>query len=120
VWAHRVARTALLIAAALATLVALVIVFVAVCSSIRPPVRTVRGVLMDVRASSLVHAESVTLRDEDGRVWTFRVDPEVVTNPEEPQSASHLRQHMVLGEPMLVRYRETSGGPLALRILDAE
>jgi hypothetical protein len=82
--------------------------------------RSVRGILVDVQAVSIVFAESVTLRSDDGVIHEFRVDPEVATNREEPQSASHLRQHMVLGESVIVRYRETSGGPVAIRIVDAE
>ena len=80
---------------------------------------TVRGVLLEVRATSIVYADSLTLRDDAGRV-NFQVDPSVMTNREEPQTASHLRQHMALGEPMLVRYKETSTGLLALRVADAE
>ena len=86
--------------------------------ALRPRDPAVRGVLLDVRAASIVHAESVTLRDDDGRVWTFRVDPEVATNRQEPQSAAHLRQHLALGDAVRVRYRDTPDGPLAVRILD--
>jgi hypothetical protein len=96
-----------------------VLFFVLRAASSPPPPQTVRGVVLDVQASSLLHAERITLRADDGRVWTFRVDPEVATNGEEPQSASHLRQHMAFGEPLLVRFRETESGPLALRIFDA-
>ena len=31
---------------------------------------------------------------------------------------SHLRQHMMLGDPVIIRYRDTSDGPVAVRILD--
>jgi hypothetical protein len=65
-----------------------------------------------------VHAEHVVLRDEEGHLWNFQVSPEVATNPQEPQSASHLRQHMVLGEWMQVFYRPTAEGLLAVRIVD--
>ena len=85
------------------------------------PPREVRGVLIDLRASSLIYAESATLRDADGVEYTFRVDPQVSTNREEPQSAGHLRQHMALAEPMIVRFRTSAdGGLVAIRILDAE
>lgn len=103
-----------------ALVVALVISLTAsACSADRPTEQTVRGVLIDLRATSLVHAEHITFRADDGRTLTFRVDPEVATNGEEPQSASHLRQHMVLGESLVVRYRDTPEGPLAVRIVDA-
>lgn len=82
--------------------------------------RTVRGVLLSVQSSNPVQADQVTLRDDEGRVWTFQVSPEVAANPEEPQSAGHLRQHMALVEPVVVRYREGSDGLVALRILDGQ
>lgn len=81
---------------------------------------SVRGILVDVQGASIVFAESVTLRSDDGVIQEFRVDPEVARNREEPQSASHLRQHMVLGDPVIVRYRVTVEGPLAVRIADGE
>lgn len=84
----------------------------------RPQLRDVHGVLVDVQARSIIHAESVSLRDGQDRMWTFQVSPEVATNPVEPQSASHLRQHMFLGERMRVYYRETPEGLLAVRIVD--
>jgi hypothetical protein len=57
------------------------------------------GVLLEVQARSLIEAESVTLRDDRGQLFTFRVDPEVMTNRDAPQTASHLRQHMALADP---------------------
>lgn len=85
-----------------------------------PRDRSVRGVLLAVQSTSPVQADQVTLRDDEGRVWTFRVSPEVAANPEEPQSAGHLREHMALVEPVLVRYREEAGGFVAVRILDGQ
>lgn len=82
--------------------------------------RSVRGILVDVQGASIVFAERVTLRGDDGEIQTFLVDPEVATNPDQPQSASHLRQHMVLGDPVIIRYRFTDDGPVAVRIVDAD
>lgn len=102
-------------------LVALAVGAVALAVQTRPwdPIREVRGVLIEVRASEISRAEAVTLRDDEGRTWIFRVAEEVATNREEPQSASHLRQHMAFAEPMRVRYRVAGGELIALRILDA-
>jgi hypothetical protein len=83
-------------------------------------VHMVQGVLTGVQARSLVEAETITLRDEHGHTFVFQVDPEVMTNQESPQSASHLRQHMALAEPVLVRYRESPNGLVALRIIDLD
>ena len=82
--------------------------------------RSVRGVIVQVDGASIVFAERVTLRGDDGVTQSFLVDPEVATNRDEPQSASHLRQHMVLGDPVIVRFHVTDDGPVALRIVDAD
>jgi hypothetical protein len=82
-------------------------------------VHAVQGVLLEVRASSRVLPDALVLRDADGQIWDFRVDPEVANNREEPQTAGHLRQHMALVEPVLIRYRQTSQGLLAVRVADA-
>ena len=82
--------------------------------------RPVRGILVDVQATSIMFAERITLRTDDGELLEFQVSPEVATNREEPQSASHLRQHMILGETLMIRYRLTADGPLAVRVHDVE
>ena len=85
-----------------------------------PQLRDVHGVLVDVQARSIVHAERISLRDGQDQIWMFQVSPEVASDPNEPQSASHLRQHMLFlfGERMRVYYRETPDGLLAVRIID--
>lgn len=85
---------------------------------LRPQPLMVRGVLLNVEATSIIHAGRITLRDQQGRTWLFRVSPQVASNPQEPQSASHLRQHMLAAEAMRVYYQPTSEGPLAVRIID--
>jgi hypothetical protein len=82
--------------------------------------QNVSGVLIDVQASSLVNAERITLRDEHGHVLTFQVDPEALSNPDTPQTASLLHQHMALAEPMIVHYRQSPSGPVAVRIVDGD
>lgn len=74
--------------------------------------------LLEVRSTSIVQDERITLRDEGGRVRIIGVAPERMNNPEHRHSASHLRQHMALGDPMVVHDRETPEGPVALRIID--
>ena len=54
----------------------------------------------------------------DGGGALIVVSPEVARNPEHPNSASHLRQHMMVGDPVIIQYRQTTEGPLAMRILD--
>jgi hypothetical protein len=79
----------------------------------------VRGVLVDVQSREIVNADAITLRDEGGTLHTFRVSPEVATDREHPNTASHLRQHLALADPVIVRYRATAEGPLAFQIVDA-
>jgi hypothetical protein len=85
---------------------------------LRPQPSSVRGILLNVEATSLVYTERVVLRDDDGRNWSFHVSPEVAHDPTTPQTASHLRQHMTLVELVRVYYRATSEGPLIVRIAD--
>ena len=72
--------------------------------------QTVRGVLVDVAAPSLTNLRSFDLRTDDGRRLSFRVEGDVGMTP------AHLREHMVLGEPVSVTYRESADGLLALRL----
>jgi hypothetical protein len=80
--------------------------------------REIRGILVEVQSHQIVNADEVTLRDADGELHTFRVDPEVASNPDHPNTASHLRQHMINADPVIIRYRDTPEGPVAVRILD--
>src|SRR6185369_613979 len=84
-----------------------------------PATHEMQGLLIDVQSHELLHADEVTVRDNSGVVRTFRVSPEVATNAEAPFSASHLRQHMIIAQPVVVEYQETNDGLLAKRIRDA-
>jgi hypothetical protein len=79
----------------------------------------VRGVLVDVQSREIVNADAITVRDEASTLQTFRVSPQVATDREHPNTASHLRQHMAVADPVVVRYRDTSDGKLAVQIVDA-
>lgn len=72
----------------------------------------VRGVLTAVEAASLTSADRITVRDAQGKIWEFRVAPEVDVTP------GHLRQHMAFGEPVTVYYRRTPEGLVAYQITD--
>lgn len=80
--------------------------------------REIQGILLDVRSRDLVEAESITLRSEGGSVHVFAVAPEVASDPDHATTASHLRQHMTIADPVIVRYRSTSDGPVAVQIRD--
>lgn len=71
-----------------------------------------------MQSHEIQNADSLTLRDDNGQRLTFRVSPEVARNAEHPNSAAHLRQHMIAADPVVVRYRLTNAGPVALQVLD--
>jgi len=77
-----------------------------------------RGVLVDVQSREIQNAQSVTLREPSGALRTFQVSADVASNPDHPNTASHLRQHMLAGDPVVVVYRESGEGAVAVRILD--
>jgi hypothetical protein len=78
----------------------------------------VTGVILEVQSQSLILPEWFRLRDSEGREWRFRVDPAAVTDRQHPMNAAHLRQHLALGDPVTVYYREERDGPVAYRIVD--
>ena len=73
----------------------------------------VRGLVVEVRASSLTQLDALTIRDGDGRLWAFRVEGFLGFTP------SHLREHQVRAESVSVRFKETSDGLLAVSVVDA-
>ena len=74
--------------------------------------------LVNVQSQQIVYADSVTLRTDDGRVLTFQVLPDVARNPDHPNTASHLRQHMMMADHVTIEYRDSANGPEAVSILD--
>ncbi|MGH2354948.1 MAG: hypothetical protein ACRDJN_25335, partial [Chloroflexota bacterium] len=71
-----------------------------------------RGLVTNVVARDIGHAESITVRAADGREARFQVDPAVEWTP------GHLREHMTFGEPVTVYYRQEGSGLLAVRVTD--
>ena len=60
----------------------------------------VRGMVQAVEPRSLLDIESLTVVDEQGVVWTFQGGPLTPAG----FTPSHLREHMLLGEPVSVFY----------------
>lgn len=77
---------------------------------------TAAGVVAAVQAETLLEWSSMTLREPSGKELTFsrgdRVDLRL-------WRASHLREHIVSASPIMVLYRETPQGLLALSLSDA-
>lgn len=60
----------------------------------------VRGRIVEVQASSLLTLTSMAVVDDSGRRWEF-----VAQGGYQGFPPSHLREHMLLGQPVTVTYR---------------
>jgi hypothetical protein len=74
--------------------------------------KQVRGLVVNVQAASFSLLGSFDLKADDGRSLSFAVEGDVGVTP------SHLREHMVLAEPVTVTYREARGALVATRVDD--
>ena len=72
----------------------------------------VRGVIVEVADRDLAEIESLTIRDGDGRLWTFATEEALEKN------GAHLRLHQVLGQTIEVRYEEREGRLIATELRD--
>jgi uncharacterized lipoprotein YajG len=77
-----------------------------------PKNATVRGHVVDVQARDIRRAEAVQVRTQSGEVLRFNVAESVEVTP------GHLREHMVQGEPVTVKYETRPDGLLATAIDD--
>lgn len=75
--------------------------------------KTVTGLVIEAVERDLVEIELLRVRDLDGTVWEFSTEGPVGI------SASHLRQHQVLGESVIVTYRKYRGSLIATDVRDA-
>ena len=90
-----------------ALLVALAAGWSACDSGEGPPPReaeSVRGMVVEVDAASLLDLESLTVLDDAGKRWTF------VARGYRGFTPSHLNEHRVLGDPVTVVFHRGSGG----------
>ena len=69
----------------------------------------VRGMVQAVEPRSLLDIESLTIVDDEGVVWIFQGGPRTPAG----FTPSHLREHMLLGEPVSVFYH-TEGETLVI------
>ncbi len=72
----------------------------------------VRGVVVEAIDRNLAEIETLRLRDQDGRVWTFTTDGDLEKN------GAHLRLHQVLGQTIEVIYVEREGRLIATALRD--
>ena len=74
--------------------------------------KEIRGLVVEVKAASLIELESLTVRDEQGRLWSFTTEGPIDNTP------SHVREHQVRALPVTVYYRETPKGLVAVSVTD--
>ena len=73
----------------------------------------VEGLVTGVEARSVVEVERFTIEDEEGRVFTFTTEGFIGF------TTSHFREHMMLAEPVRVRYRKDGDALIAAFVEDA-
>ena len=73
----------------------------------------VRGIVLEVLGRNIVELETLRIRDETGREWTFGAAQGFIG-----LSPSHLREHQLAGEPVVVTYVTRDGQLQAVDITD--
>ena len=74
--------------------------------------KSVTGLVVEAVERDLVEIELLRVRDRAGRIWEFATKGNVGT------SAAHLRQHQVLGDGVVVKYKEEDGRLIAIDVHD--
>ena len=95
----------------LAALVLLAAFLLTACNR-EPATLTRRGLVINVQVASFSKIGSFDLRTDDGEILSFAVEGDPGITP------SHLREHMVLAEPVTVIYHQANGQLVATRIDD--
>ena len=72
----------------------------------------VRGQVVEVIPRSFSELELLTIRDEEGRLYTFETEGFVGFTP------SHIREHQFLGQSLLVTYERRGDILVAIRLED--
>ena len=86
--------------------------------SVAAQTQTVRGVLVDVHSTSIQRVDEFTLRTDDDQDLSFTPAPDFNVGIEHVMTPGHMRQHMALGEPVTVTYRDENGTHIALSATD--
>jgi hypothetical protein len=73
----------------------------------------VRGVVTDVKISSFTQIQAFSLRSDEGEAFEFIVEGNVGITP------GHLREHMLLGDPVIVSIRYDNDLVIATQVDDA-
>lgn len=97
--------------AALFLLLLLFIVSAATCDNTEG-LKRIEGQVEQALGPPFGLPESLTVRDNGGRLWEFAIEPTVTF------TTSHLLQHKARFEKVVVYYRETPTGLSAVRLTD--
>ena len=71
-----------------------------------------QGIVVQVVARDLREVETLGVRDETGRLWTFTTRGFAGLTP------GHLREHQLFGTPVIVSYEEEGGRLVAVLVTD--
>ena len=74
--------------------------------------KQVRGHIVEVAVRNIAEFETLTIRDDSGRSYTFVSEGFTGFTP------SHLREHRLFGDSVLVTYREEEGRLVAVKTED--
>ena len=72
----------------------------------------IRGMVLEVVARNITEVETLRLLGEDGREYRFTSEGFVGFTP------SHLREHQLFGQPVVVGYVKKGGELVAVAITD--
>ena len=78
---------------------------------VRPAQR--RGLVVDVQIASFTQIQAFTLRTDEGEAHEFVVEGNIGITP------GHMREHMLLGDPVIVSVRYADGLQIATHVEDA-
>ena len=79
--------------------------------NVRPEQR--RGLVVDLQIASFTQIQAFTLRTDEGETHEFIVEGNIGITP------GHMREHMLLGDPVIVSIRYTDGLQIATYVDDA-
>ena len=75
-------------------------------------VENVRGIVVEVIGRNLLEVETLKVRSQDGKTWTFTTEGPL------PFTASHLREHQLFGQTVQVFFTKRDGRLVAVDLAD--
>jgi len=85
---------------------------IAACNNNEDSLTKIHGLVTDVQAKNITEIETFSIRDDLGANWIFTTNGPLEITP------SHLKQHMMEGDPVEVIFKKESVVPIAIHILD--